>query len=509
MGEKKWPENCVWPRPRWDISDRLSMLPKVPPDQLQKYLKEDYPRIKEYMDEQVSIGRLNPDYTLNKDYYKIYSRNCSFKTHEEAETLFLLKFEQEGHITWRPKIGSEFWDGRFLIEEYERIPADIESLYKIPVEDAENDPVGYLNKITGYRFQNENLLRQAFTRKAYKIENDLIGYSESFEFLGNAVLNAVVSKEIENQNMLNIPMYVDGAALSRLDKGGMTDLRTQYVNKEYLAERAVALGLDRFILYGKGEKKTKSSCGDIIEAIIGAVTFDSGWNWAVLEDVVFKLIDFCVPFFGHPNSDLDELNRWHQTYFSRTPEYKVSKNYKSDDEECFDCMIRFSIPKNDKGLDMVQEIIVKDESTRSLAKKRAAEKAVAFIKENGLWIDLRYAEIEPRLEDSINQLQELYQKKYIDKPVYSFSHFGKVWSCNCKVGSCNCDCFDISSEALSKNKTDAKKKASFKTLVGLLNSSGVKKEEWSLSVQNLKVEEEPLSSCVMDYIRNKTKNNHE
>ena len=42
-----------------------------------------------------------------------------------------------------------------------------------------------------------------------------------------------------------------------------------------------------------------------------------------------------------------------------------------------------------------------------------------------------------------------------------------------------------------------------------MNSSGVKKEEWSLSVQNLKEEEEPLSSCVMDYIRNKTKNNHE
>lgn len=503
MHEKKWPENCVWPRPRWDLADKLSHsnIPIRNSKDVQKYFNEDYPKIKEYMDEQVRIGRLNPDYTLNKNYYNIYIQNHTCKTPEESKELKLLQLEQdeECEYEWRPEIGDGFWDGKFLIENYESAPADFANLHKISVNDAGNDPVSYLSSITGYKFQNENLLRQAFTRKAFKEEYHLTWCSEQFEFLGNAVLNAMVTKEIVKQNILNLPEYVDGVAWLNTgrDKGYMTKLRTQYVNKEFLAERATTLGFDRFILYGKGEKKSQNSRGDIIEAIIGAVAFDCNWDWSTLEKVVFNLINFCIPPLGH-ECYFDEMNKWHQKHFGKIPEYKVFQKNKPDDTECFECVIRFSLPENDKGIETIQEKVGKEGSTRSLAKENAAKKAVDFLKEIGLWLVLKNINIEPRVEDAINQLQELYQKKYIDKPEYEFVRIAKVWACECKYNG-------IQNFAYSKNKTDAKKKAAFYSLTEFIMKSGLEYDKWFSMMLDLIEEERPLRECILEYDRKNSK----
>lgn len=97
----------------------------------------------------------------------------------------------------------------------------------------------------------------------------------------------------------------------------------------------------------------------------------------------------------------------------------------------FTCTLRYFLPENDKGIDRNQRIEVRA-STRSKARELAAEFAYRHVVNNGLWLErLEESGIVPSLDDSINQLQELYQKKYVEKPEYCFveNHFNE-WRCN-------------------------------------------------------------------------------
>ena len=87
---------------------------------------------------------------------------------------------------------------------------------------------------------------------------------------------------------------------------------------------------------------------------------------------------------------------------------------------------------------------------------------------NGLWIDLKEAGITPDLENSINQLQELYQKKYIEaQPQYAFREWRKdEWLCTCSAGG-------ISAEGIAGSKTKAKKLAAYRVIVYLLQGAGI------------------------------------
>ena len=77
----------------------------------------------------------------------------------------------------------------------------------------------------------------------------------------------------------------------------------------------------------------------------------------------------------------------------------------------------------------------------------------------------------PDPEHAINQLQELYQKKYVEEPRYEFEDrkdlFGEdEWYCDCY-------CSGINGWGKGPSKTKAKKKAAFMTLVRLMKSAGI------------------------------------
>ena len=93
--------------------------------------------------------------------------------------------------------------------------------------------------------------------------------------------------------------------------------------------------------------------------------------------------------------------------------------------------------------------------------------------DQGLWINLADAGIVPSLENSINQLQELYQKKYLeDKAEYDFEELPQDrWRCECTCGGVN-------GYGDAGSKTDAKKKASYMVLVRMLSAAGICKKEW-------------------------------
>ena len=89
---------------------------------------------------------------------------------------------------------------------------------------------------------------------------------------------------------------------------------------------------------------------------------------------------------------------------------------------------------------------------------------------HGLWMNLKNAGIEPKPEDAINQLQELYQKKYVEQPVYTFEEGAAGWRCDCLCGGVN-------GYGSAAGKTAAKKKAAFMVLRRLMMSAGPATEE--------------------------------
>ena len=446
----EWPKNCPWPEP-----DRIAPLGSLwePEDAESMPLDEEGESllaIKEYMDGLVENGRLNEDYSI--------------APHSPA----LFDTDEPDDEHWTPSKGEEYWhDNRFQIEDWEMDLLD--HLNRIKINPC--DTINELHRILGYEFINENLLRQAFTRRAFAIEYCMESDNENLEFIGDSVLGMVLTRGI-TERFLEYDCSSTLAPLQpknrQINEGTLSKARQFYTNKEYLANRAKKMGLDKYILYGTGEEETDSSLEDVVEAIIGAVAVDSGWNWDVLDDLVDRLlyVQLDYPDRFLKKSFYDIFNSWHQKHFGVMPEYTVSEGRRiSPDTRTFYCTLRYFLPENDKGIYRDQRVDV-DAPGRSQARELAAEMAYYFVQEKGLWLRLEDAGVDPKLDDSINQLQELFQKKYVEKPEYDFRELqGDQWECVCV-------CSGVFGEGLAGSKTLAKKKAAYEVLQRLLEGAG-------------------------------------
>lgn len=358
-------------------------------------------------------------------------------------------FDLEVFKSKNGRFDRRFWEECFE-EEYSKL--------KIYAE-----PVFEIETIIGYDFNDENILRQAFTRRSFAKEFNLCASCEELEFIGDRALEYCITKNLIEQ-FASVDIDSQEAPFkSKYSEGELSKIKSKFVCKEYLAERAKVLGLSKFILYGNNEEATENSREDLIEAIIGAVTIDSNWNYEEIDNVVNKLID---PYFEsidtYLNSDYFEIfNSWQQKNIGGMPDYELFR-----EEDGFHCILRYGIPENNQNIRTGQRIDVWD-TTRSKARAKAAEEAVFFIKSKGLWCDLSSINIEPSEEACINQLQELYQKGYIKEPVYSFEDDGELWHCDCLFEA-------IKGYGKGTTKTQAKKKAAYMALIRFFQSSGRK-----------------------------------
>lgn len=94
-----------------------------------------------------------------------------------------------------------------------------------------------IEKITGYKFNNPNLLEQAFTDSSYKDEFDSKSY-ERLEYMGDSVLNLLIAKE-------HFCLYPD------LSPGELTRLRAANVDTEKLARVALKYKLHDYLRHNK------------------------------------------------------------------------------------------------------------------------------------------------------------------------------------------------------------------------------------------------------------------
>ena len=122
-----------------------------------------------------------------------------------------------------------------------------------------------------YQFKDINLLKNALTHSSYANEKTIKKYkdNERLEFLGDAVLELTSSDYIYKN-------------YSNMNEGQMTRLRASIVCEPTLAICARAIGIDNFIMLGKGEeltggRKRDSIVSDACEAVIGAIYLDGGF----------------------------------------------------------------------------------------------------------------------------------------------------------------------------------------------------------------------------------------
>lgn len=426
------------------------------PDALDETAR-DLMEIKDYFDSLVEEGRLNEDYTLNADYEE-------FETGEEDDNTDDGWEEDE----FTPEIGEDYWDAKEQCFEYDIWLDDFSdhlNLLKIDCMSVTENPVEIVRQVIGYEFVNENLLRQAFTRRAFAVEYGLSGCNEELEFLGDTVLNTIVTRDMLRQLSSVNEEKTEAPFSVRFQEGGLTKIRSRFVSKEFLSARAAELGLDKLILYGTGEEPTESSREDMMEALIGAVTVDCEWDWKIITDVVDKLI--CVQL-EKPDEFLkasyyDIFNAWHQRRFGTMPEYEVYTF-----KDWCECTLRYHVPANEKGISQYQRVDVRRAASRSKAREEAAWDAYCFVMNHGLWVNLAEANMIPDREKSINQLQELYQKKYLEQmPVYEFEERSNdQWYCVCSCGS-------VSGVGQAVGKTKAKKRAAYMALVRLFAATGI------------------------------------
>lgn len=169
-----------------------------------------------------------------------------------------------------------------------------------------------LEEKIGYRFKESGYLTRALTHSSYSGGKNN-GSNERLEFLGDAVLQLIVSKYLFT-NMLTVP------------EGGLTKLRASIVCENSLYDFAKRIDLGKYILLGKGEEMTggrdrRSILADAFEALIAAIFLDGG------EDEAQKMILKFVPSIEALKSGKVRLGDYKtilQEIIQQNPEERIS-----------------------------------------------------------------------------------------------------------------------------------------------------------------------------------------
>lgn len=154
-----------------------------------------------------------------------------------------------------------------------------------------------LQNLLGYVPGNLRLYRMAFRHRsvAVEVKNGAKNSNERLEFLGDAILGAVVAE-------LLFKMY------PYKDEGFLTEMRSKIVSRANLNQLAKRLGLDEHIEFDNKSlghnNKQGSLLGDTFEALIGAIYMDKGYNFTKN----FLLIRIIKPHVDIHTLELTETN---------------------------------------------------------------------------------------------------------------------------------------------------------------------------------------------------------
>ena len=183
-------------------------------------------------------------------------------------------------------------------------------------------------KSVDIKFKSLELLNLSLTHRSVLNERPLESNNERLEFLGDSVLGLIGASLLYRR----FPEKAEGE---------LAKIKSVVVSEEILSGIALELALDTVLVLGKGEEQTggrtkKAILADALEALIGALYLDSGFNAA--EDFVAPRlnveIDRVLSKKGREDykSELQELS---QHLYKTYPVYKLVKKTGPEHERHF------------------------------------------------------------------------------------------------------------------------------------------------------------------------------
>jgi ribonuclease III len=186
-----------------------------------------------------------------------------------------------------------------------------------------------LEAVLGYPFKDQQLLATALRHPSWCNEQSepRPDDNERFEFLGDAVLDLVVSHRV----MTRFPTA---------HEGDLSVTRQQIVSEAALSEVARELKIGDWILLGKGEEKSGGRdkpkiLADMFEALIGAVYLDGGYiaAWDLLDRLLGQRIGTVeLKNFYDFKTRLQETA---QARLKATPTYRIVQELGPDHDKRF------------------------------------------------------------------------------------------------------------------------------------------------------------------------------
>ena len=218
-----------------------------------------------------------------------------------------------------------------------------------------------LSRALGYVFRDPGLLETALTHRSAASDN-----YERLEFLGDAVLEYVISHELFHR-------------YPHCKEGELSRLRSSLVKGETLAKIAQQLAIGECLKLGPGELKSggfrrTSILADAVEAIFGAISLDGGFEAA--RTVILRLYQPCFDALPELDQLKDPKTRLQEFLQSRRmplPSYQIVREEGSKHARTYvvECEIS-ALPERIEGKG----------SSRRKAEQAAAEDAFRMLTKN-------------------------------------------------------------------------------------------------------------------------------
>lgn len=214
-----------------------------------------------------------------------------------------------------------------------------------------------------HHFSNPQLLSLALTHRSFGSH-----HNERLEFLGDSVLNLAVSKLLYTR-------------LKDLPEGDLSRMRANLVKQDTLHHLAVEAGLSGMVRLGEGEIRSggqhrPSILADALEAVIGAVFLDAGFEAAqALVWRFYDKVEISPTTTAAAKDPKTELQEWLQARRWQLPMYRVVGTTGAAHQQTFDveCEVQ-ELNQSQRGIG----------SSRRSAEQAAALAMLQWLKQNPL-----------------------------------------------------------------------------------------------------------------------------
>lgn len=187
----------------------------------------------------------------------------------------------------------------------------------------------------GYSFSDKSLLEEALTHSSFANEQpEPTPYNERLEFLGDAVLDLVLSERLME-------------VFKEAPEGRLSKLRAHLVNEAALSERATGLGLGSYLRLGRGEeltggRKKPSLLAGAYEALVAAIYLDGGY--AKARDITLEQFSESLDreALKEPTADYKSLLQERcQKALKGLPDYRLVADKGPDHDKTFQVEVVF------------------------------------------------------------------------------------------------------------------------------------------------------------------------